>query len=330
MATIKDIAQAANVSAAAVSRILNFDETLNVSQETRQKVLDTAKALNYVKRNKTSGRASTTIGIVQWFSSKEELEDSYYLMIRQGIEDYCLSHNIQIVRTYKTDVNYFEALKGIDGLICIGKFSKTDIDFFMKSNKNTLFLDMSIKDPDISCVTIDFKDAVYQVMDYLTDLGHKKIGFLTGQEIIDNVIYPDEREKRFIEYCRKHEVEYKPYSKKGSFKVESGYKMMMELIESNSLPTAVFAASDPIAIGAINALNEKGYRVPEDVSVIGFNDINLAQFTMPPLTTVHAPAYHMGYYGAVILQHIIRADMGTAMKVKLPCKLIQRSSCTDK
>lgn len=330
MATIKDIAQAANVSAAAVSRILNYDETLNVSQETRQKVLDTAKALNYVKKTKSVSKTATTIGIVQWFSSKEELEDSYYLRIRQGIEDYCLSHNIRIVRTYKSDVNYFEPLRGVDALICIGKFSKTDIEFFMNSNKNTLFLDMSIKDSDISCVTLDFKDAVYQVMNYLTELGHTQIGFLTGQEIIDNVIYPDEREKRFIEYCRKYNVEYKPYSKKGSFNVESGYNMMMELLESDNLPTAVFAASDPIALGAVKALNEKGYSVPEDVSIVGFNDINLSQFTMPPLTTVHAPAYHMGYYGAVLLQDIIRADMGTAIKVKLPCKLVQRNSCKEK
>ena len=330
MATIKDIAKAANVSAAAVSRILNFDETLNVSQETRQKVFDTAKALNYVKRTKSSSKSATTIGIVQWFSSKEELEDSYYLLIRQGIEDYCLSHNIQIIRTYKSDVNYFDSLKDTDGIICIGKFSKSDIDFFTKSNKSTLFLDMNIKDADISCITIDFKDAVNQVMDYLTELGHEDIGFITGQEVIDGAIYPDEREKSFIDYCRTHNVNYKSFSKKGAFKVDSGHKMTLELIDAGTLPTAIFAASDPIAIGAIKALNENGYRVPEDVSVVGFNDISLAQFTMPPLTTVHAPAYHMGYYGAVVLQHIIRADMGTAMKIKLPCKLVTRNSCKAK
>ena len=101
MATIKDIASAAGVSAAAVSRILNNDETLNVSPETRQKVLDTARELHYVKRGRPSVKSLFTLGIIQWFSSQQELEDNYYLLIRQGIEDYCLSHNIQIVRTYK-------------------------------------------------------------------------------------------------------------------------------------------------------------------------------------------------------------------------------------
>ena len=123
MATIKDIASAAGVSAAAVSRILNNDETLNVSPETRQKVLDTARELHYVKRGRPSVKSLFTLGIIQWFSSQQELEDNYYLLIRQGIEDYCLSHNIQIVRTYKSDINYMDVLKDVDCLICIGKFS---------------------------------------------------------------------------------------------------------------------------------------------------------------------------------------------------------------
>ena len=113
MATIKDIASAAGVSAAAVSRILNNDETLNVSPETRQKVLDTARELHYVKRGRPSVKSLFTLGIIQWFSSQQELEDNYYLLIRQGIEDYCLSHNIQIVRTNKSDIKYIDVLKDV-------------------------------------------------------------------------------------------------------------------------------------------------------------------------------------------------------------------------
>jgi LacI family transcriptional regulator len=134
MATIKDIASAAGVSAAAVSRILNNDETLNVSPETRQKVLDTARELHYVKRGRPSVKSLFTLGIIQWFSSQQELEDNYYLLIRQGIEDYCLSHNIQIVRTYKSDINYMDVLKDVDCLICIGKFSQEEISYLYEMN----------------------------------------------------------------------------------------------------------------------------------------------------------------------------------------------------
>lgn len=328
MATIKDIAKIANVSTAAVSRILNMDETLNVSPETRQKVLDTAQKLNYVKRNRPAVKAAFTLGIVQWFSSQQELEDSYYLLIRQGIEDYCFSNNIQIVRTYKSDRNYAEALKEVDCLICIGKFSTKEVRFFEEMKPSILFLDMPVDNPKISTVTMDFEQAVAEGLRYLASLGHRDIGFLTGQEFVDgDQLYPDYRKAAFIQYCEAHGINYRPYLREGSFLIDSGYKMMSELIDSDTLPTAVFAASDPIALGAMKALSEQGLSVPGDVSVIGFNDIRIAEFTVPPLTTIHAPAYHMGRYGASMLHHIIHEELGTALKVKLPCELVVRNSC---
>ncbi|MCI8637884.1 MAG: LacI family DNA-binding transcriptional regulator [Coprococcus sp.] len=328
MATIKDIAAAANVSAAAVSRILNQDETLNVSPETRQKVLDTAKALHYVKRNRPMTKSAFTLGIVQWFSSQQELEDSYYLLIRQGIEDYCLLHNIQILRTYKSDVNYQEALRDADCVICIGKFSQSEVSFWTNKTPDILFLDMTVDDPDITTITLDFVGAVSEVMHYLTSLGHRRIGFLTGREYVDSdTLCPDYRKEEFIRFCISQGILYEPYLKEGAFRIDSGYGMMCELIENGRLPSAVFAASDPIAIGAVRALTEHGFSVPDDISVVGFDDISMAEFTAPPLTTVHAPAYHMGHYGASILHNIIKEHRGAALKIQLPCKLIIRDSC---
>ena len=162
MATIKDIASAAGVSAAAVSRILNNDETLNVSPETRQKVLDTARELHYVKRGRPSVKSLFTLGIIQWFSSQQELEDNYYLLIRQGIEDYCLSHNIQIVRTYKSDINYMDVLKDVDCLICIGKFSQEEISYLYEMDSCILFLDMPVNDDRISTIIPDFRRSSYR------------------------------------------------------------------------------------------------------------------------------------------------------------------------
>ena len=103
--------------------------------------------------------------------------------------------------------------------------------------------------------------------------------------------------------------------------------MMCSLIETEKLPSAVFAASDPIAMGALKALQEHGISVPEEISIIGFDDISISGFTSPPLTTVHAPAYHMGKYGASLIHHIIRNQTGPAMKILLPCSLTLRESC---
>ena len=180
MTTIKDIAVSAGVSPATVSRILNNDTTLNVSPETRQKVLDTAHSLNYKKKSRASSKSAYTLGIVQWFSPQQELEDNYYLLIRQGIEDFCMQNCIHVVRTYKADIHYMDALKQVDALVCVGKFSKDEIQQFRELTSSIIFLDMPVGDSTVSTITLDFVHAMQAGLDYLTSLGHQKIGFLSG------------------------------------------------------------------------------------------------------------------------------------------------------
>jgi len=328
MATIKDIANAAGVSSATVSRILNQDATLNVPAETRQKVLTAAEALQYIKKTRASGKNTTTIGIVQWFSPQQELSDSYYLLIRQGIEDYCARNGINIVRTYKSDINYASSIKDVDGLICIGKFSEREINFFNDTTSSILFLDMPVNHINISTITLDFEQAINDVMDYLVQLNHQKIGFLGGREYVENdVLFLDIRKKVFIDYCNNHSIAYEDYLMEGEFSSESGYQMMSALITQKKLPTAIFAASDSIAIGALKALADHQIQVPQQISVVGFDDISTAAYTTPRLTTMKAPAYHMGNYGAGLLHQMLTTDFPTALRIKLPCRLIVRESC---
>lgn len=328
MATIKDIAVSAGVSSATVSRILNNDTTLNVSPETRQKVLDTAHMLNYKKKSRASSKSVFTLGIVQWFSPQQELEDNYYLLVRQGIEDFCMQNCIHVVRTYKADINYMDALKNVDALICIGKFTKAEIKHFREVTSSIIFLDMPIEDNNVSTITLDFEDAMKMGMDYLTSLGHKRIGFLGGKEYLaDNSLFPDTRKDLFSAYCKKHGLDYEPYVLEEAFTIESGYHLMNRILEKDTLPTAIITSSDPIAIGALRALNDKGLHVPEDISLMGFDDTSLSAFTAPPLTTIHAPAYDMGNFGASILYNILKTQPATAMKIKLPCQLMVRQSC---
>lgn len=330
MATIKDIAAAVGVSSATVSRILNNDASLNASFETRQKVIDTANALNYTKKTRTLNKSSFTLGIVQWFSSHQELADSYYLLIRQGIEDFCTKHCIQIVRTFKTDVNYLEALKNVDGIVCVGKFSSSEIRQFTDITKNIIFLDMPVMDINISTITLNFEQAMYDGLTYLENLGHTHIGFLGGKEYLgDGQLFVDARKKYFKKFCQKHKMTYEPYILEGTFDIKSGYQMMQQLIKSKKLPTAVFAASDPIAVGAMKALTDAGYQIPKDISIIGFDDTALSAFTSPPLTTIHAPAYDMGSFGASLVFHMLKLEPETAMKVQLPCRLVVRESCKE-
>lgn len=330
MATIKEIAEKANVSAATVSRVLNHDDTLSVTSKTRDRILKIAQELHYMK--KKAAPAQTALGIFQWYSMFQELEDPYYQAIRIGIETYCASRQIEVIRTFRSDSNYMEALKGVQSLICIGKFDEGMMDQFKTITKNIIFLDMKTSRIQCNTISLDFTQAVTDVMDYLTDLGHTHIGYLGGKERLENdTYYFEERKEVFLRYCQEHNLIFEPYIKEDEFSAESGYQMMQELIRLGTLPTAVFAASDPIALGAMRALHESGYQVPEDVSVVGFDDINVAGFSNPPLTTVHAPAEFMGEYAAhfiTLLSKDTSLEYQTPVRLTLPCSMVIRDSCT--
>lgn len=331
MATIKDIAQKANVSAATVSRILNQDDTLSVTGQTRERVLKIAQELNYTKHLKNNTEKTLSIGIFQWYSVFQELEDPYYQSIRVGIEKYCADHDIHVIRAFHSDCNYPATLKDLDGLICIGKFNKEQIDTFQNLNQNTIFIDMKTTKIHCNTIILDFYEAVVEALDYLYDLGHRKIAYLGGKEFLsDNSIYFEERKDAYIRYCQKHSLDYETYLYEESFTAESGYEMTKKLIATGDLPTAIFAASDPIAIGAMRALYEAGYKIPEDISLVGFDDINIASFSNPPLTTVHAPTEFMGEYAAHYIT--LQAKDGdlkyqTPIRLTLPCELMVRESC---
>lgn len=327
MATIKDIAEKAGVSPAAVSRILNNDASLSVAPETKQRVWETAKTLHYHKA-KNVNKASFRMGIVQWFSAEQEMQDNYYLLIRQGIEDFCLKNSISIVRAFRSDANYMEILKDVDGLICIGKFSREEVGQFIQICRNIVFLDMQVNDYRITTLTMDFTQAVNLALDYLTGLGHEKIAFLGGVEFTgDQEPVIDERKEAFISYMENKYPEYTSYICEGAFSTASGYEMMERLLKEKEHPTAVFTASDALAFGAMKAIGDSGLDVPKDISVIGFNDTEMCAYTSPALTTIHAPAYDMGQHGANFLYVSSNLSITTPLKVKIPCYLVERDSC---
>ena len=326
MATIKDIAQAAGISTGAVSRILNNDPTLSVSAETKKRVFDIAQELNYQK-SRNRDKSLFKMGILQWFSAEQEMQDSYYLLVRQGIEDFCQKHSIGIVRAFQSDISSINTLQEVDGLICIGKFSDEEIQKFIGICNNIVFLDMPVQDYKITTLTMDFKSAVYDALDYLTELGHQKIVYLGGNEYIGNQeLFIDERKQAFVTYMRNRGLDSTSIYE-GAFSTTSGYQLTQELLENEELPTAIFAASDAIAFGAMRAIQEKGLSIPDDISIIGFNDTEMSSYTTPALTTISAPAYDMGQHGANLIYAATNLNINTPLKAKIPCQLVKRESC---
>lgn len=334
MATIKDIAKAAGVSISTVSRILNLDKTLNVSEETRKKVLGIAEEMNYVTIKERKNRLkSYTIGIVCSFTETKELNDPYFLSIRMAIEKKCIDENIGFKSLYFSKIlkddtyNY----KELDGIIAIGIFEKDEILKLKELSPNIIFIDSSPEEWEFDSVVVDLRYGAKKSLDYLYYLGHRDIGYI-GARVI-----PHNRDEG-IELVNYREVTYRNFMIdinnfrnewifKGNFTPEDGYNLMKEALKLEKIPSAFFIASDPMAIGAYKAIQEEGYNIPNDISIVGFDDIATAQYLTPSLTTVKVFTDYMGETALDTLMERIKEERMLSKKIVLPVKLIIRDSC---
>lgn len=296
MATIKDIAQIAGVSMATVSRVLNYDSSLSVSDETKKRIFEVAEELSY--RKKTVRKPDLgKIALLHWYTEQEELEDLYYMSIRLGVENRCRHHGIQVVGYFQDN---YEKLKQeeINGLIAIGKFSRKQVKELHSFTKNIVFVDTAPEDDQYDSVVVDFEKATKKVLDYFLKKGHKQIGFIGGKEEFKDKTsnIEDLRELTFKRYLVEKDLFNENFIYIGTFSVDDGYSLMKKAIHAHgeNLPTAFFAANDPIAIGALRALLEEGISVPERVNVIGVNDISISKYVFPSLSTVKVHTEIMG------------------------------------
>lgn len=336
MATIKDIANVAGVSIATVSRILNFDKTLNVSEETRKKVFSTAEEMNYVTIKERKNKLKNyTIGIICSFNEIKELSDPYFLSIRMAIEKKCLEDNIGFKSLYLSNFikdntyNY----KDLDGIIAIGIFESDEINKLRELSPNIIFIDSSPEEWEFDSIVVDLKYGTKKALDYLYNLGHKDIGYIGAKVIPHNSIDGNElinyREATYKEFMIDINNYREEWVFKGNFTPEDGYMLMKEVLKLKKLPSAFFIASDPMAIGAYKAIQEEGYSIPNDISIVGFDDIATAQYLSPSLTTVKIFTDYMGEIALETLMERIREERHLSKKIVLPVKLIIRDSCKE-
>jgi len=329
MATIKDIAIKANVSISAVSRILNLDDTLNVSEDTRVRVLKIADELNYVKVKDRKNRVKKLrIGIVTSFNEHKELNDPYFLSIRMAIEKNCLKNNIEFSSLYIRNLN--KNIK-LDGVLAIGIYEEDEIESLSKISENIVFIDSSPKEWEFDSIVVDLKYGSLKALEYLYELGHREIGYIGAKVIPHNNDDGKEllnyRESTYINFMKSKGILDNLIIYKGNFTSEDGYRLMKEALSSNYIPTAFFIASDPMAIGAYRAINEKGLMIPEDISVIGFDDIATSQFLNPSLTTIKIYTDYIGKTAVETLLERLFNNRKLSKKIVLPVNLIIRESC---
>lgn len=331
MVTIKDIAHAAGVSSATVSRVLNQDQAMSVSDETRIKIFTIAEQLGYKKSKKTNKRSkfSHRIAIIEWYTEQEELDDLYYYSIRLGAEKRAQELGYEVIRIFNNDS--LTQLENIDGIIAIGKFSPDKIKELETYSDKLVFVDSDTLNFGHSCVTTDFENSVINVIDYFINNGLKKIGMIAGQETSSDrsTLLSDPRLNTFQSYLTQLKLYDPNLIKIGSFSSEAGYKIMKEFIMKlgDNLPPAFFAANDALASGALRALQEAKIPVPERVGLISFNDTSLAKYMYPKLSTVTVFTEEMGKQAIQILeQSFLKDSPSVAYMVKLATRLTIRES----
>ncbi|MBP6359840.1 MAG: LacI family DNA-binding transcriptional regulator [Enterococcus sp.] len=327
MATIKDIAQKAGVSPATVSRVLNYDPDLSVSKETEQKVFEIAEALNYTK-HKNKRRESAVLRLVQWYDSEEELADLYYLAIRLGIEKRAEELNIRLIKEQMSELSDTET----QGTIAVGKFDQAQMKQLKKLNEELLFVDFDGLALGINSLVVDFSQGVQLIIDQFIKEKHERIGILSGMEYTKGSRHEidDPRFLVFREYLTRLKLYNEADHLQGAFTIEGGYTAMKTYLESHTdYPTAFFASSDALAIGAMRAIQGHGLRIPEDISVIGFNDVSVAKYVTPALTTVKVYTEWMGELAVSTILELIQEKAPVPRKITVGTELILRESTRD-
>jgi len=330
MVILKDIADKLNLSIATVSRVLNNDESLNVPESTREKVLATAKAMGYIKKtNKLASRRKNVIGVIMWYTQDEVLNDPYFIEIRRGIEQMAELEDTKIITIYKqkNHAYHLDDLKSCHGLIAIGKFSEKQIQDFESVSKHIVFVDSSPNEFKFSSVVIDFRDAMKQVINYILSLNETDIAYLGAYEKVENeLLYGERRKTFFLNALKKRHLYQADLVKIGLFNQDSGYQNMKKILQVKT-PNLVFCANDSIAIGALKAIREKNLNIPKDIKVIGFNDnLESRYYFTPPLTTLHVPTFEMGEEAFLSCVQSIQRNQAIPHKKVMPTKLIIRES----
>lgn len=327
MATIKDIAKKAGVSIATVSRVLNYDATLSVSEDTKKRIFEIAEQLAYSKR-KTRKKIYRNVAFVHWVNEQQELEDLYYMSIRHGVEQQAEKYHLNIVKYLADEIDKIPS--DIDGLVAVGRFHRKHIQAFHQLTEHVVLIDSDFEHDECDVVLTDFSKVIRLAIDHLLSLEIDEIGFIGGKETLKGSISPimDIRERYFREYLAKKHTLDEDMIITSKFDVDSGYHAMKNYLENHTLEKQIgfIAANDPIAIGAIKAIHEQKLEIPNDIAIIGINDISISQYLYPALTTVKIEKELMGKTAIDLLMERLTDDRTICKKVYLDTSLVVRDT----
>lgn len=336
MATIYEIAKLAGVSTTTVSKVIN--NYPDVSDKTRKKIKKILEKENFLPNAQAQGlttKKNWTLGVVYFEDLGIGLSHPFFSKVIEAFKKQADKHGYSLLFGSKNDrlknttfLEYFK-YKSVDGIaiICSDPNDKETLEL-IESDFPIVVIDML--NESTSTVTSDNEYGCKIAIEYLFSLGHKKIAHINGTDQIDNLPSMSR-----MEAYKKYIKEFKLYINKDyivngkNFDFDSGYEGMNKLLKLKNPPTAVVCASDKIALGAIKAVQNNGLKVPEDISVIGFDDIELAEYVTPRLTTIRQNCDEIGKAAIDILVEQINKKEKLAVNKVIPVELVIRESCTE-
>lgn len=326
--TIGEIARIAGVSKTTVSRVLNHKP--DVDPGTRQRILDLIEQLSFQPNafaKAISLQKSQHIGLIIPHNAEYVFSNPFYTEVMRGVSTEVDQRGYFLVLCFAHETNYMDIYrqKRVDGFVLLspGSFHKHIIDSLNEEQVPFVSTAHISADEQMACVDVDNFYGATLAVEYLVSLGHRKIAYL-GKPTLKS---SQDRLLGCQSVLQKHNLPVCPewMVTTDESSINGGYTYTARLLQGGELPTAIFLANDVMAIGALRALHDRGLRVPEDISVVGFDDIPLAQYVTPPLTTVHQPTFEKGVRAARSL--ILALESGQpAVSETLELALVVRSS----
>ena len=331
--TSTDVAKLAGVSRTTVSFVLNDVLGVSISDVTRRRVLEAARELDYhpnVAGKKLVSGKSYTIGLVLCQSPEQIFTDAFLPQVMLGVEQAAIQQGFHVLLK-PIDPNeaggYASLIREnhVDGILLSGPRQDDTALVRLHEEGVPIMLMGQLPDTAIPFVDVDAAAGAQAAVGHLISLGHRRIGMITNAPLT----YTSAQQRR-TGYRQALLAAGLPFDEsliqEGNYTPSSGFEAMSELLEISPRVTAVFVASDVVAMGALLAIKRAGLRIPQDMAVAGFDDIPLAEYFDPPLTTVHLPAYGLGWAAGERLIRLIRGEGLNEHSLLLESKLIARQS----
>ncbi|MBB2480530.1 LacI family DNA-binding transcriptional regulator [Bacillus sp. APMAM] len=343
MARLKDIAEYVGVSISTVSRVIQNDPTRNVNPETRKKIWDAVKELGYIPNQNarnlvTNNHQKKKIRTMKigWVADPKFAEfNPYFSRIYSGIRDTLANANYTLINIYKEELHNETSLikliheSGIEGFILIDPIETSILDYIMKYLP-VVGLDFFYTDKNISVIDYDREAAAKMAVNYFIQQGHREIGFVGGG--IGNYFEHLDGEKRYKGFKTAMEAAglevRSEWTINTKWIIDESYNGMNKLIKESPkhLPTAMFCASDMMAIAAMRAVIENNMEIPNDIAFIGIDNIEMSKYSTPPLTTIDIPKYELGEMAAKTIIDQVEKRVKLPIRILLPYQLVKRES----